>query len=224
MHGGFCRDGIDGSDGKDTLNGGNMGGSDSLWGGAGVDTATYTGADAAVVLSLGNGGAANTDVLFDIENLKGSAFDDLLSGDVAANRLDGGGGNDGIDGGDGNDTLVGGTGNDTLTGGDGADVFRFSSALNGSINVDRIGDFGASDALQLENSVFTALTSTGVLSAANFRASSSGTAADSNDFVLYETDTGKLFYDTDGSGADAAVLVATLTGAPVLGAADIFVT
>ena len=39
----------------------------------------------------------------------------------------------------------------------------------------------------------------------------SGTASDGNDFVLYETDTGKLFYDADGNGAGAAVQIATLS-------------
>jgi hypothetical protein len=42
--------------------------------------------------------------------------------------------------------------------------------------------------------------------------------------VLYETDTSRLFYDADGNGAGAKVLVAVLSGLPVLGAADIFVT
>ena len=37
-------------------------------------------------------------------------------------------------------------------------------------------------------------------------------------------DTGKLFYDADGSGSGAKVLVAILTGNPVFTAADIFVT
>lgn len=41
-----------------------------------------------------------------IENATGSAFDDVLLGNVLANRLNGGRGNDWIDGGDGSDTAV----------------------------------------------------------------------------------------------------------------------
>ena len=95
----------------------------------------------------------------------------------------------------------------------------------GSSNVDSILDFSVvSDTLQLENSVFTQLTTTGTLSASNFRADATGNAVDSNDYIVYETDTGKLFYDADGSGAGTKLLIATLTANPVLTAADVFVT
>jgi Ca2+-binding RTX toxin-like protein len=50
-----------------------------------------------------------------IENLTGTRFDDLLSGDAGVNRLDGGAGHDRLYGGGGNDTLLGGDGTDTLT-------------------------------------------------------------------------------------------------------------
>jgi hypothetical protein len=42
--------------------------------------------------------------------------------------------------------------------------------------------------------------------------------------VVYETDTGRLFCDADGSGAGVSIMIATLTGAPALNSADIFVT
>jgi Ca2+-binding RTX toxin-like protein len=133
--------------------------------------------------------------------------------------------NNTIVGNSGNNLLGGSSGNDTLTGGAGLDVFRFSSALNAGTNVDTITDFNpADDTLQLENSVFAKLTSTGVLSASNFRASSTGNAADGNDHVLYETDTGMLFYDADGNGAGAKLLFAVLPNLPALTAGDIFVT
>jgi serralysin len=63
-----------------------------------------------------------------------------------------------------------------------------------------------------------------VLNPSFFRASSNGAAADSNDYINYETDTGRLFYDLDGNGAGVAVLFATLAGAPVIGSVDFFVT
>lgn len=34
--------------------------------------------------------------------------------------------------------------------------------------------------------------------------------------VLYETDTGRLMFDADGVGAGSAMLIATLTGAPLV--------
>ncbi|MBI1731236.1 MAG: hypothetical protein HYR49_00515, partial [Gammaproteobacteria bacterium] len=43
------------------------------------------------------------------------------------------------------------------------------------------------------------------------------------DRIIYHTTTGELFYDRDGSGTKAAVLFATLEGAPTLDADDFFV-
>jgi Ca2+-binding RTX toxin-like protein len=147
------------------------------------------------------------------------------AGNTSSNTITGNSKANSLSGGTGNDSLNGGAGNDKLTGGAGLDIFRFSSALSATTNVDTLTDFNpADDILQIENSVYTKLAATGVLSASNFRASTTGNAADSNDFVLYDTDSGQLFYDADGSGSGVKVLVATLTGLPVLTAADIFVT
>jgi Ca2+-binding RTX toxin-like protein len=167
-------------------------------------------------------------------NGTGNTLSNTLTGNTGANALSGGDGNDvlaggdGIDtllGGNGNDRLEGGAGNDSLTGNAGIDTFRFASALNGSTNVDRLADFSVvDDRIELENSIFTKLVTPGALSASLFRASTTGLAADSNDHVLYDTDSGQLFYDADGSGAAARVLIASLTGMPALTHADLFVT
>jgi serralysin len=167
-------------------------------------------------------------------NGTGNTASNTITGNTAANSLSGADGNDSLigdagndtlSGGNGNDRLDGGTGKDSLTGGAGIDTFRFASALNGSSNVDRLTDFSVvDDRIELENGIFAKLTSTGTLSSSFFRANTTGTASDSNDFVLYDTDAGQLFYDADGSGAGAKVLIATLTALPALTSADIFVT
>ena len=126
-----------------------------------------------------------------------------------------------------NNSLSGSSGNDTLTGGDGADVFFFNSALNGTTNVDTITDFIAlDDTIRLENAYFTNLTTTGTLSAANFVASVDGAAVDANDYILYNTTTGALYYDADGIGGTAAVQFALLgTGShPTVTNADFLVS
>jgi Ca2+-binding RTX toxin-like protein len=41
--------------------------------------------------------------------------------------------------------------------------------------------------------------------------------------VVYNSSTGQLYYDADGSGAGAAQLIATLTTHPAVAAADISV-
>ena len=121
---------LTGSGQNDTLEG--DGGNNVLAGGAGTDTMSYEHAAAGVTVSLALTTAQNTvgagsDTLSAFENLTGSAFDDTLTGNTAANVLIGGTGNDALNGGAGADTLVGGTGNDNLTGGTSADTFVYAT-------------------------------------------------------------------------------------------------
>jgi Ca2+-binding RTX toxin-like protein len=107
-------------------------------------------------------------------------------------------------GGSGNDLLDGGLEADTLTGGGGEDTFRFSTAL-GNGNVDWIKDFNvADDLIQLDSLIFTALND-GALAVGAFFKSAAGVASDAGDRIIYDTDSGALNYDADGTGALAAV-------------------
>jgi Ca2+-binding RTX toxin-like protein/cyclophilin family peptidyl-prolyl cis-trans isomerase len=241
LAGGDGNDSLYGVDGNDTLNGGN--GNDLLDGGNGNDSMVGgAGSDRYVVQASGDrvveAAAGGTDSVLSSISYTLPAEVELLtltgsaaingSGNTLSNRITGNTAVNSLSGGSGNDTLDGGAGNDSLTGGAGLDTFRFSSALNSS-NVDRLLDFNVvDDRLELENAVFTKLTATGALASANFRASTTGNAVDNNDHVLYDTDSGQLFYDADGSGAGAKVLIAILaatpSGLPLLTSADIFVT
>jgi Ca2+-binding RTX toxin-like protein/GH24 family phage-related lysozyme (muramidase) len=112
-----------GQGGDDSLIGG--AGADVLEGGAGFDLADYSGSSAGVRVDLaagtGLGGDAEGDVLSGIEDLRGSAFDDVLTGDAGGNILSGGEGADWLEGRAGDDVLLGGDGDDVLAGGTGAD-------------------------------------------------------------------------------------------------------
>jgi Ca2+-binding RTX toxin-like protein len=85
-----------GGSGNDTLDGGP--GADTLMGGLGTDTADYSLSAAGVTVNLltgvGSGGDAQGDMLTGIENIIGSAHDDVLAGDGGANVFAGGSGND----------------------------------------------------------------------------------------------------------------------------------
>jgi Ca2+-binding RTX toxin-like protein len=97
-------DNVQGDSGDNVIAGGE--GADIIGGWGGSDTASYEFAKAMVVSSLatgGIGGEAAGDVFFDIENLRGSNFADVLQGDAGSNRLDGGLGADTLDGGAGED-------------------------------------------------------------------------------------------------------------------------
>ena len=152
--------------------------------------------------------------------MRGFSGNDRLFGDQGNDKLFGDAGGDLLNGGTGADTLMGGSGIDTLTGGAGADVFAFTFATAGSR--DRITDFRAvDDALHFDNDAFTAFSYTGRLRAADFVTTAN--ANDASDRFVYHKTTGNLWYDRDGSGGAAKVLVAELADGTTRTAADIFI-
>jgi uncharacterized protein (TIGR01370 family) len=128
-------------------------------------------------------------------NLTGNEFGQIIIGNGGANVLDGG---------LGADRLVGDV--EPLFGG-GRDSFAFTTAL-GNGNIDEITDFRPDfDRILLANAIFAAI-GTGPLGAGAFATGSA--AADADDRIVYNSATGALFYDADGSGGGAAVQFATL--------------
>lgn len=127
LTGGSGADTLNGDAGDDVLIGG--AGLDALTGGDGVDRVDYSGASAAVTVRLdlnrtSNDGEGGSDTLSSIENVDGSALDDLLIGSSGANVLRGGSGRDTLLGMAGNDILIGGSGAaNILQGGTGDDRY-----------------------------------------------------------------------------------------------------
>jgi Ca2+-binding RTX toxin-like protein len=93
--------------------------------------------------------------------------------------------------------------------------------------MDRVTDFvSGTDELLFENAVFTGLGAAGGFAAGDGRFRSGAgitTGQDSSDRLVYNTNTGSLYYDADGSGSGAAQLIATFQGNPAIAAADITV-
>lgn len=207
--------------GNDILNGGK--GNDILNGGGGIDTASYVHATSAVKADLGITGVQNTgtdgrDQLISIENLTGSAFNDILSGNGVANVLSGGNGNDTLSGKGGNDILAGGAGNDTLTGGTGADTFLFDTAI-GRGNFDTVKDFvSGTDLIGLSESIFSSTLAAGAVPESAFHVGSRATTADHH--LIYNAQTGTLYFDPDGVGGLDQIRIAEFSNKPMISVSD----
>jgi Ca2+-binding RTX toxin-like protein len=200
-----------GSQGNDTLNGGT--GADHMEGGNGSDTYVVDNAgDTVVEANVSGSDLVRSSVSF---SLAGQFIENLTltgSGNVNAtgNSLD--------------NTIAGNSGNNTLAGASGADTFFFNTALNAATNLDHITDFAAVDTIDLENAVFTSLTTTGTLAASAFVSGAGLTSAqDADDRIVYNTTTGALFFDADGVGGAAAIQFAILDNHAALTNADFVV-
>ncbi|MEO7851077.1 MAG: VCBS domain-containing protein [Rubrivivax sp.] len=160
----------------------------------------------------------------------GNASGDTLTGRSGNDLLVGGAGIDTMNSGEGNDTLVGGGGNDILTGGLGSDTFVFDTALNASTNVDTIKDFqaNATDLIWLSKAIFSGISTVAssggsVLQASEFAAVASGgaTASVGNDVrVIYDINTGSLYYDANGASQGSRALFAQVELAGLTGTVD----
>jgi Ca2+-binding RTX toxin-like protein len=233
--GGLGSDSLSGADGSDSLNGGT--GNDTMNGGLGNDVLYVDSSLDRTIEALNQGvdrvvSTATLTLAANVENLTlggsaaingtGNTLANGILGNAAANIVAGGAGNDVLSGGAGSDVLIGGVGVDALTGSAGNDFFVFDAPLSVA-NRDTIADFanasGNNDAFRVENAVMPKL-GAGVhaLSAAFFRAGA--TAADANDYVIYNRSNGALSYDSNGNLAGGVTLLAMLTTKPLLTAAD----
>src|SRR3954466_1823303 len=156
------------------------------------------------------------------DRLLGGAGADFLSGDsvfdapsepLGNDSLFGHGGNDTLDGRRGADFLEGDAGNDALFGGNDNDVFFF--AETGAANADTISDFeSGKDSIVLYNGAMTELGAPGSFApddARFYAAAGASGGHDADDRVVYDTTTGRLYYDADGSGTGVAQIIASVS-------------
>ena len=228
-------DTIRGAGGNDSLFGGL--GDDRLNGAAGADAAHGgAGDDIYLVDSLGDSAIENaaegTDLVrsgisfklgANLENLvltdaavkgEGNSLANAITGNELANMLLGLAGkdsllgeegNDNLRGGRGMDELVGGVGVDKLTGNGGRDAFVFDTAPGGG--VDKVRDFDAGkDLFWLDKDIFAAIGNK--LGKAEFAIGKK--AGDASDRIIFDEDTGRLFYDANGNAAGGKLLFAKL--------------
>lgn len=174
-----------------------------------------------------------------IENAWGGNANDVIFGNFVKNTLYGRDGNDSIYGnsgddvlygGNGGDLLVGGLGKDTLYGGGGRDQFLFDTPLTAynsySITtkgvtspstdkeVDTIMDFNFfdGDIFILKANIMTTLSGVtpGWLSTGAFHSGNINKATEFDDRIIYNINSGALYYDADGTGPASAIHFTTV--------------
>ncbi|MBB6411264.1 beta strand repeat-containing protein [Mesorhizobium sangaii] len=211
---------ITGNSGNNIING--LAGADTMSGAQGNDTYYVDNAGDHVIEA--NGGGTDNVQAYVSFNLSGQELENLALRSAASINGTGNSTANIITGNSGNNIINGLLGNDMLSGSTGHDTFVFTTALNASANVDRITDFSVvDDTIQVDNAIFAALGGNGTLTAEQFVKNTTGLAGDGNDHIIYETDTGWLTYDSNGSAAGGSTHFATLAANLALTNADFVV-
>jgi hypothetical protein len=166
---------------------------------------------------------AQGELAFGSNRVNGTLFDSLHVGGVSDDRL-----NMSPVVGSTSNWISGGPGNDQLYGSANAfDAFVFWAPLDSLNNLDTIHGFETAtsfpDQIWLDASVFDALSvSNGLLNASSFASNNNGLPAGAAGQIIFNTSTGKLSYDPDGTGANQAIDVAILEGKPALSSSNLF--
>jgi Ca2+-binding RTX toxin-like protein len=219
--GDWLDDYLNGGAGEDFLNGGT--GADTMLGGTGDDRYIVDDAGDTVIEFAGEGSdTVRTSISWaiaagaEIETLRTDDDDGVSTINLTGNAS----GND-IYGNDGNNILNGGDGSDRLTGLDGADSFLFTTVLNAASNVDVIADFDVTDdTIVLNAAVFSGI---GLGAVAESRFVIGAAAQDAGHRIIYNDATGAVYYDSDGTGAAAAIQFAALSPGLALTNHDFYV-
>jgi serralysin len=191
---------ISGLDGNDTLIGGTA--LDELRGGADDDIYGVYNSDTVIIENADQGtdtvwSAVNYTLTANVENL-------YLVGN--ANGTGNEGNNTIVGYGEGNNIIEGGAGDDFLAGGTGTDTFVLRDPLQDGI--DTISDFEVNvDKFNLA-SINYGDDAVGVLATGRFTVGATATDADHR--IIYDNNSGALYFDADGSGLALQVQIAQL--------------
>jgi Ca2+-binding RTX toxin-like protein len=217
-------------------------GNDVIDGKGGQDRASYQTSPAAVVVDLtlasASDGFGGTDTLRNVERVRGSAYNDKITGDTNNNNLEGLGGDDTLDGGAGTLDVVnyesspsavtvnletgvatGGSGNDVLSNLEVAWGSAFDDTLVGNAQNNGVRGGGGNDVIDGSAGTDAALfkgarslyTVTAQANGRTVTSSAEGTDTLSNIERLYFSDQ-RVAFDTTGTAGDGVLVLSALMG------------
>ena len=208
-----------GNAGANTLDG--RGEADTMRGVGGNDIYYVDNGDDAIIEVVGKGSdtvraslSYQLDVGQEVEGLTAvnllSTSPQTLIGNEFTQTIIGNAGLSVLRGFDGDDLLQGMAGNDKLTGDAGKDKFLFNTTLDAVNNVDTIVDMtSGEDIIRLDDAFFAGIGAAGVLNADAFHTGAA--AADAEDRIVYNSATGQLLFDSNGSAAGGVTQFANLS-------------
>ena len=208
-----------GGDGNDTIRGGN--GNDTIVGGSGTDILEEQ-IDGDITISDGQLLARGIDFFSEIEivSIKTGAGNNTIDASAVTEvrvNVESLNGKDTVVGGSQNDTLLGGNGIDNLTGGTGADDFVYQNINQRN---DLITDFQpGEDRILVSATGFEGGLTPGEVDPGQFILGN--TPTNESDRFMYNTNNGKLLFDSDGTGSADKVVIATLETIPLIDSEDI---
>jgi serralysin len=167
----------------------------------GTDVLNFSGSKKALLIDL------HEESFSDINGVRGNLA--IARGTIIEGAV-GGTGADTIIGNDYANALYGNSGGDTLTGNGGEDFFIFDTKASAA-NADLITDFEIGiDTIALNNKVFKTVGRDGGLAEAAFVSNLTGIAEDRRDRLIYDMDSGALFYDANGAKKGGRALLTTI--------------
>ena len=146
------------------------------------------------------------------DKVSGNGGDDIIEGGGGKDLLRGGTGDDILKGSAGKDILDGGTGNNILNGGGGKDTYLFKHAPSGGVST--ITKWQAGETIEIAKGTFPGIGGKGTLDAKYFHSRTDADTADVR--IVHDSTTGAVYYDPDGSGAQAKVQFAQVAAGTVL--------
>jgi serralysin len=176
----------------------------------------YLGINANMLTGTVVDGFGNTDTIKNIERIVGTNAADTFAGDGNNNAFTGLSGVDIINAGAGNDFIVGGGGADNLTGGAGEDEFKFQKDYtdyddNSYDMFSQFGDTITDFESGVDRITFNINDFGGAMTTDLNLVTSDGAMVGTQQHFIFEAATHKLWFDSDGTGSDAKILVATLS-------------